>query len=108
MSEQDASASELSGQSGSGTALLQPGQEYSSHSGHDPSGAESVSNAPATDGNLLTAGTPSGHTDDTTPDPGTGLPPVPINGDDVCNTCRGASEHKSYLFTTFNFLGHLF
>ena len=75
--DDDASASQPSGETGSGTTL----------SGNDSysSGSESSTDGP-------TGQTPSGQTDPTSTDP------LAVNGSDVCNTCRGASEYKLYLF----------
>ena len=81
-----------------------PGQEQS---GQESSGSESAGNE-AISGHILpgdnasssstffeNGSSISGHTENTTPRT---FSPLPVDGDYVCNTCRGASEYKLLSF----------
>ena len=100
-SENNTSGQGLSGQESSGSESA--GNE--TFSGHiDTYGPESFTEETLTDdassGSTLSenGSTISGHLEVTTPRT---FSPLPVDGEDVCNTCRGASEYKLLSFYIF-------
>ena len=95
--EEDASASHPSGPTASGTTLSGPNFPFS---GYETSGPESSTDGTFVDassgitvsGNRPTGHTPSAQLDPTSPGTTSGISLLPVNGEDVCNTCGGAGE----------------
>ena len=104
LEDEDASALQPSEQTGSVTTLS--GLDFSS-SGYETSGPESSTDgtfADASSGSTVSGDSPTGHTPSGRPvptSPGTtsGISPLAVNGEYVCNTCRIGGEYKLYVST---------